>query len=194
MKIITIPHPTLRTQAAPVTKVDRKLQGFLHDLEDTLARKRNPQGVGLAAPQVDVKWRVFVTQLTLSEGADPKLRHFINPEIIDKSSEITFGPDKKEPVLEGCLSIPGIYGPVPRHQWIELKYDLIVGNELVSHREKFADFAARVVQHEQDHLNGILFIDYTEQYDLPLYKENKKTDKLYEIEDELVPAFIAQTK
>src|SRR5258708_1890764 len=99
MKIITVPHHTLRTTAQPVTVVDKKLRQFIHDLEDTLIKKENPRGVGLAAPQVDVKWRVFATQLPttpLSE-TDAVVRHFINPEITDFGKKQTLGPDKQRP-------------------------------------------------------------------------------------------------
>jgi len=206
MKIITVPHPTLRIPAQPVTKVDKKLKIFVKDLEETLKRKNNPRGVGLAAPQVDIKWRIFVTQLPpinsqhdqsgdRPEADEPtELRVFINPEITEHSEAMTLGPDKKEPILEGCLSVPGIWGPVPRWEWVTLTYQSIVNEELVARTEKFQDFAARVVQHEHDHLNGVLFIDYSLEYELPLYKENPKNEKLYEIEAELLPAFVAQTR
>lgn len=198
MKIITVPHPTLRTTAAPVTVVDRKLKAFISNLEDTLFKKTNPKGVGLAAPQVDVKWRIFVTQLTPDGGRESneelaKLRAFINPEIIQHGNKKVLGPQKGKPTLEGCLSIPGLYGPVPRWEKITLKYYVIEDEKLVAKTESFDDFAARVVQHEVDHLNGVLFIDYTLQEDLPLYAENEEGE-LEEIEREFVKALVTQTQ
>lgn len=177
MKIITIPHPTLRGTAKPVSIVDKKLKKFVVDLEKTLAETINPQGVGLAAPQVDTNYRIFATRFDKKD-----LRSYINPEIITHSDDIVLGKEEKDPYLEGCLSIPGIYGPVPRYQWLDLRYQVIENDELVTHEENFTDFSARVIQHELDHLNGILFIDYTLELDLPLYQENKTNKKLEEID------------
>lgn len=199
MKIISIPHPTLRTKAVAVATVDKKLKNFLSDLQKTLATKKNPKGVGLAAPQVDVKWRIFVTQLSAdgkreSESDEPVVpRIFINPEIVDHSSHQTYGPSKEDATLEGCLSIPGIYGPVPRWQKVTLRYDEVINDELRERTAEFQDFAARVVQHEYDHLNGVLFIDYSAEYDLPLYREDPKTEKLQEINDEMIAALIQKS-
>lgn len=176
MKIITIPHPTLRDKAKAVTVVDKKLKKFIVDLEKTLQETKNPKGVGLAANQVDDLHRVFSTHF------DNQLRSFINPKIIDNSDELVLGPDGKEPYLEGCLSIPGIYGPVFRHQWLELEYQSIEEDVLVTQREKFDDYNARVIQHELDHLNGVLFIDHTLEFGLELFQENKTTKKLEEVD------------
>lgn len=176
MKIITIPHPTLRQTAKDIISVDKKIKKFITELEQTLDNTKNPKGVGLAATQVDSLYRVFATHF------DKQLRSFINPEIIEASEELILGPEGKEPYLEGCLSIPGIYGPVYRHQWLELKYQVIENDTLVPHQERFDDYNARVIQHELDHLNGVLFIDHTLRDGLELYQENKKTKKLEEID------------
>ncbi len=195
MKIITVPNPTLRSSTTTVAIVDKKLRQFLNEFGDTLVKKDNPKGVGLAAPQVDVKWQIFATQLPAEPDSEEYLlRTFINPRITDHSEKYTYGGTAKDPTLEGCLSIPGIYGPVPRWQWVDLTYDFISGNELKTTTEHFVDFTARVVQHEQDHLAGILFIDHTVEYDLPLYKEDPQTDKLDELEPEFVMALVEKTK
>lgn len=181
MKIITIPHKTLRATSKPVEVIDKKLHKFIKELQETLRKTKNPQGVGLAAPQVNSLQRIFVTHM------DKQMRTFINPSIAGHSKNIVLGPPKKEAYLEGCLSIPGVYGPVPRYEWVELEYFSIedTQSELVKSVEKFDDYAARVVQHELDHLNGALFIDYTLRFDLPLYQENKKTKKLEEVDPTL---------
>lgn len=197
MKIITVPHPTLRLKAQEITVVDKKLTSFIKNLEETLAKKENPRGVGLAAPQVDTKWRIFATQLNSDGDRDdqqPVLRSYINPRITDHSQNHTFGPDKKDPILEGCLSIPGFYGPVPRWEWVDLTYDYIDGNDLKTTSEHFEAFAARVVQHELDHLDGILFVDYIDQYKLPLYKEDSKTEKLEELEPDFISALVEKSR
>ena len=197
MKIVTIPHPSLRTPASPVTLVDKKLKNFVVELQQILAEKDHPKGVGLAAPQVDVKWRIFATQLSASSDQDAEndyqLRAFINPEIVDHSTHQIYGPNPDDTTLEGCLSIPGIYGPVPRWEKITLRYDEIVGDELQERIAEFRDFAARVIQHEHDHLNGILFIDYVAEYGLPLYQEHPRTKKLIEITQEMVSALLQKS-
>jgi peptide deformylase len=184
VKIITVPHPSLRTVADPITVVDKKLKQLLRDLGKTLIETADPPGVGLAAPQVAVKRRLFATYLPEDESKDSPqhLRVIINPSILDFSDKVIFGPKKDEQRLEGCLSIPHIYGPVPRWQWVEYAFQELVEDELVERRERFADFDARVMQHEYDHLDGILFTDYALKYDLPIFKENPKTEKMEEID------------
>jgi len=174
MQIITVPHQTLRSQAKPVKGVDKKLIKFIENLKTTLANARNPRGAGLAAPQVNKLWRIFTTQLHLDH--QPPLRYFINPIITRHSRKLLLGEtaSSKEVREEGCLSIPKLYGPVPRWQWIELEYWQVVNGTLVKHEEKFSNFFARVIQHETDHLNGVLFTDYSLQYDLPVYREDKQ--------------------
>ena len=184
MKIISAPHQTLRQKAIEVDKVDKKLIQFIDNLEETLRNKDNPKGVGLAAPQVDKKLRIFTTQLSKNDNFDDEssleIRHYINPVITKHAGKQVFGEDKDNPQLEGCLSIPKIYAPVPRWQWVELEFLILENGKLVPQKERFDNFAARVVQHEADHLDGILFTDYALEYELPVYFENKKTGKLEE--------------
>ncbi len=183
MKIITVPHPTLRQVATPVTVVDKKLTEFLKDLEETLLETRNPKGVGLAAPQVDKLKRIFAINIV---EHNRELRSLINPVITDHSQQVTLGPDPEEPYLEGCLSIPGIYGPVPRWEWVELEYQFVKNNELIKKKEQFEDYGARVIQHELDHLDGVLFIDYSLRLNLPLYQEVEGKKKMEEIDKTLL--------
>jgi peptide deformylase len=183
MKIITIPHDTLRQVATAVTTLDKKLIDFIGDLEQTLVETTKPKGVGLAAPQVDRSKRIFTINL---DEHNRDLRSFINPVIVEHSKEKTFGPDEKDPYLEGCLSIPGIYGPVPRWEWLTLEYQVIKGDKFVTEQDDFEDFAARVVQHEFDHLEGVLFTDYSLELDLPIFKENPDRKKMEEIDKSLL--------
>ncbi len=191
MSIITVPHPTLRQVALPIAEVDKKVLQLLEELEVTLASQRRPRGVGLAAPQIDISKRFFATLLpvTNEEDAPTQSRIFINPEITDHSEELVLGTDPEDPVLEGCLSIPGLYGPVPRWGEIQVRYYEVVNGELLEKRSTFSDFPARVFQHEIDHLDGILFTDYSLKYDLPIYKENKVNHKMEEIDPRLVEIF-----
>lgn len=189
MKIITVPHSSLRQVAAPVEAMDQKLKNLVKDLSLTLVHQDNPRGVGLAAPQVDALRRLFATNITEEETSPSRIQIYINPEIIEQSTEIVLGPTPKEDVLEGCLSIPKLYGPVPRHRWVRLQYQVIDGDELTTVVNKYAEFEARVIQHELDHLNGILFTDYSLKYDLPVYQGSSRNDKLEEIDKRVLEAF-----
>jgi len=175
MQIITIPHPTLRQKAETITKVDRKLVSFVENLAKTLASARNPRGVGLAANQVDRKLAVFATALPLDQEKHALPRIYINPQINDRSDSTILGsfPGDKEPFDEGCLSMPRLYGPVPRHAWIKLTFAEILNSELVIKEEFFENVAARVIQHEYDHLQGVLFTDHSLKHGLPVFKEVK---------------------
>jgi peptide deformylase len=184
MKIITVPHPTLRQVAKPIEQIDARVIKLVKELGKTLEEKRNPPGVGLAAPQVDVLLRMFATKV----GPDGDERNqrvpttvFINPVIVKHSPKEVLGPNSREQTLEGCLSIPGLYGPVPRWDWITMQYQLLEGEQLVSQQVAFEGFHARVIQHEYDHLNGILFTDHSLRTGLPIYRDSGK--ELQEIED-----------
>jgi len=196
MKIITAPHPTLRLKAQEVKTFDRKFWQFLQDLEDTLVTQEAPKGVGLAAPQVNKSWQVFVAILA---AKDNKSTFFINPRITAHSKDKILGLSNGEERFEGCLSVPKIYGPVPRYTWVEVEY--LTFNPAKSKsgkilplrkkKEKFTDFDARVIQHEYDHLNGVLFFDHSQKEALPLFVE--KGDAWAEIENRAeVLAFFGQ--
>lgn len=182
MKIITVPHPTLRKKAQPIKTVDKRLIRLVDELQATLSATRNPQGVGLAAPQIDKLERMFAASLPEIGG----MNVYINPVVTAHSKELTFGPDEKDPYLEGCLSIPFIYGPVPRFEWIELEFAVIEDEQLVTYGQRFGDFAARVMQHELDHLDGILFTDYSLQYDLPIYQGKSRSSKMEEVDKSIL--------
>ncbi len=194
MKIITIPHPNLRKITPMVTQVDNQLIKFVTDLENTLENSRNPRGVGLAAPQVDKLLRIFTTNFTPgSNQGEPgnrppgKLRHFINPTIVKTCKrKKVLGVNKNDPDLEGCLSMPGLYGPVPRYRWIELEFQTLENEQLVNHKARFDGFMARVIQHELDHLDGVLFTDYALENELPVYRQSDDGQKLEEIDRKLI--------
>ncbi len=194
MHIITVPHSTLRQQAKTVGAWNGEIDNLLSQLGSTLVNHRNPQGVGLAAPQVDVSLRIFATHLAVdenNESSPSQLRFFVNPVITRHSPKHTFGPQPRQPILEGCLSIPKLYGAVPRWDWVEFEFDTppTGGGDWEHHKERFEGFAARVMQHEFDHLEGLLFTDYTLKYELPIYTENKKTKELEEIDPQVLLAF-----
>jgi peptide deformylase len=163
--IVTVPSEVLRKVATPIEGVNARVLKLLKDMDKVLRSAKDPQGVGLAAPQIGVSERIFMIR---PETKGP-ITTFINPEII-KFSQKTINPHKKDGVYEGCLSIPKHYGPVKRAYSITIKYDFINEGKLESTEEVFSGFPAHVIQHEMDHLNGILFIDRILEQNSKLYK------------------------
>ncbi|HOT58158.1 MAG TPA: peptide deformylase [Spirochaetia bacterium] len=141
MDIYTLGEQVLRNKAEPVLKFDSKLVETLESMVVTMHRAR---GIGLAAPQVGISQRFFVVQLE-----NEKPLYFINPEIISTSSE-------KILYEEGCLSIPGVYAEIERSS-------ALVVQALNEKGKRFtleaSGLLARVIFHENDHLDGVLFID-----------------------------------
>ena len=151
--VLRIGHPLLRSCAEEVPDDwfgSQRLQQLIDDLFDT---KLACSGAGLAAPQIDEPWRIFVVGMGHNPrypDADPlPERVLINPVIKSIGHDLT-------PGWEGCLSVPGLRGEVERWQSILLKWQ---DREGASHSEELHDFHARVVQHEKDHLDGVLFPD-----------------------------------
>ena len=182
MKIIEVPNPKLRQVSKPIEELTPQLLKFIEDLETALRNKTDPEGVGLSAPQVGQNIRLFSTYL--GDDNSRTIRTYINPQITRTSERMTLGPNPKKPFLEGCLSIPLIYAPVERHHWIKLKFSQIdpKNGQLFTRTKRFESFPARVIQHELDHLDGILFTDHTTKQGLPIYKEGG--EKLIEISPE----------
>jgi peptide deformylase len=184
MKIVIAPHKVLRQKAKEVEVFDKKFFTFAKELAKTLLEKENPRGVGLAAPQVNKSWRVFVAVLgeKNQESERPELEFFINPRLTKFSPRQILGAMDGSERFEGCLSIPLFYGPVPRYEWVEVEYQSLDLRELqkkgqaqiLNKMARFADFDARIVQHEYDHLEGILFTDYTLKNNLPIYVTDQK--------------------
>ena len=184
-KIVTAPNSVLRTRSVDFILPDQLelAQKHLRNLRDTLLPDQQSIGVGLANPQVGKNARLFLTLFpessnaentdypTDAEAQNSSLSAYLNPEIIDRSDTFTFGPNAKEPILEGCLSIPDFFGPVPRHDWVTLRY---LSPSQEERTQTFRGFAARVIQHEYDHLEGMLFTDYLLQHQLPLYHRNRR--------------------
>jgi peptide deformylase len=182
LKLITVPNPLLRQKSLPIEKLDQTALAFIHNLGETLVHTNNPPGVGLSAVQVGQLLRVFCTYLppdyrleSLKDDDDPQeLKVFINPKIVAKSKEMTLGNDPDQPALEGCLSVPALYGPVPRHQQVTVAYQTLENEQIVEKTDVFENFYARVIQHEYDHLDGILFTDYTKKDHQNLYFDQGK--------------------
>jgi peptide deformylase len=155
LPIRAVPDPILRQKSKRVRAIDSSIQRLIGNMIETM---HAASGVGLAAPQVGVPLRVIV--IGIPEGEDITL---INPEIVRRTGERL--------VTEGCLSIPGYFGEVKRAQSVRVKGRDLSGKEI---RIKAEELLAQALEHEIDHLNGVLYIDHLES-----------TDKLYKIEPEV---------
>lgn len=155
MKILTTPNPLLHRTALPVEKLDRKLIQQIADMKVTLKSAKDPEGVGLAAPQVGINRRLFIVTF---KGV-PEI--FINPILSNFSQATLKDVHRKEKSrwIEGCLSVPRLWGFVDRPYSVEIDYLTPVGETLEERHRKLEDVDASYVQHENDHLNGILFTD-----------------------------------
>ena len=145
-EILTEPNSTLRQKSLKVDKVDEDLQGLMNDMVETMYAA---PGIGLAAIQVGVPKRVIVLDISQKEGIK-KPMYFVNPEIINKS-------ENKATYEEGCLSVPGQFAEIDRPESCHIKY-LDYNGEPKELKAK--GMLATCIQHEMDHLEGILFIDY----------------------------------
>ena len=140
-KIITAGNPDLKRKALPVTAFDKKLKFIISDMKKTLYEAN---GVGLAAPQIDLNIRVFV-----ADDGESGFEAYVNPVWEPVGNETNVD-------TEGCLSVPGYVGLVERYTTVRIKYQDV----RVKKKQKVATgLLARCIQHETDHLNGILFIE-----------------------------------
>ena len=147
LKIVKYGDKTLRTPSKEVAKISKKIQKLLDDMLDTLYKN---DGVGLAAPQVGENLRIFI--IDVSDPKDPpNPMVFINPKIIKKSGAINS--------YEGCLSFPSMYTNVRRYENVTVKALNHLGKPFVI-EGKDGSLLARALQHEFDHLDGVLFIDH----------------------------------
>ncbi|NQU88744.1 MAG: peptide deformylase [Mariniphaga sp.] len=144
-------EPILRKKAKPV---DKNFEGFEEFMKNMWETMYYADGVGLAAPQVGKSLRVFVIDASMGAEEEPELKDFkkafINPEIIEISGE-------KWLMNEGCLSLPEIREDVSRPEFVTIRYH---DENFEEHTETFKGYASRIIQHEFDHLEGVLFIDY----------------------------------
>ena len=143
--IITIPDPVLRKVAAPVPEITDGIRQLLTDMAETMY---DAPGIGLAAPQINISQRLIV--MDCGKDETPELFKMINPEIINRSDELAV-------LEEGCLSIPDQTADVERPAVVGVRYTDIAGDEK---RLTCEGLLAACVQHEVDHLDGVLFIDH----------------------------------
>lgn len=145
--ILIHPDPRLKKVCAPVSDVSDELRALADDMLETMY---HAPGIGLAAPQVGVMDRLLVMDCVKEENETPRPMVLINPEIVASS-------DEKNVYEEGCLSIPEQFAEVTRPKLVDVRWMDLDGNE---QQETFDGLWATCVQHEIDHLNGKLFIDY----------------------------------
>jgi len=147
-RILVYPEACLKQVAKPIKIFDESLKDLVQDMLDTMY---DAPGVGLAAPQIGVSLRVAVTDVDWKkEGEERKHKVWVNPEFTWKS-------DETEVTEEGCLSLPEIYADVERPNAVRLRWFDLQGKQ---HEEDFDGFQAIALQHEFDHLDGKVFIDY----------------------------------
>jgi len=182
LKIVAAPNPVLSDIAKPILKVDAGVLKVIAEMKKTLEGTTDPKGVGLAAPQVDKSLRIFVAKPT--DNSD--ILVFINPEIVQRSLEVDYvkrpkkAGKKASKKLEGCLSLPNIWGPVLRSSSLTLSF---MDEQGVQHEQKFSNFLATIIQHETDHLNGVLFPKRVLEQKGILYKSHKNEKNEDEFEE-----------
>lgn len=184
--IVQTPNPVLITPTQKVNKIDKTIREIVSLMKKTLTDSDNPKGVGLAAPQIGIPLSIFITR----PKETSTMEVFINPEITwrsknlaeinrEKSSKPSIKKDRK---LEGCLSINNVWGHLRRPDKVRLKY---MNMEGAWEENEFSGFMATIIQHETDHLSGILFTQRVLEQKEKLYKieeDEKEKEKLVEIE------------
>ncbi|HEX4952873.1 MAG TPA: peptide deformylase [Thermoanaerobaculia bacterium] len=149
LPIVRLGHPALRTAARPLDPSQLGSEGIQNLIDDMIETMRSAGGVGIAAPQLGVELQVFVYEAGDGEGSGIPLTVAVNPLVTPQQGELVYD-------WEGCLSIPDLRGLVPRHPAVKLSGLDRQGRPF---ERTAADFEARIIQHENDHLNGIVFLD-----------------------------------
>lgn len=168
LKIVTIPNPVLRQTSKPVSKIDKKIRQLVDSMVDLIGNGPDGTrvGAGLSAIQAGKPLRLFVVY-----PPEGDIIVFVNPQIVERSKTCISGvPHGKQRYYEGCLSVPGFYAILKRPKTIKIRYLDLDGN---NHEEKYSDFMACVIQHEYDHLDGILFIDRAKEQNAEIISEQE---------------------
>lgn len=175
-KIVTAPNEVLSKKAKEFDFLNNKkaLPKILEEMEEALLTASDPKGVGLAAPQIGISLAIFMTKPTDKS----KISVFINPLVLE-TDELEKKRKKGVKKLEGCLSLPDIWGEVLRSPSVKISYFDKNGNLII---KKFSGFMATIVQHEIDHLNGVLFPKHVLEQKGKLYKsyKNKKGEDVFD--------------
>lgn len=163
LPIVTYDDDVLREKARPVEENTEEIQSFIDNLFETMY---NSNGVGLAAPQVGSLLRIFVTDadsMMEDSGEEPVGKMaFINPKIVEKKGDLVT-------IEEGCLSIPEVTDKVKRPEFIKVEY---LDRDFTPQVLEVGGWMSRVIQHEYDHLEGVLFIDYLSTFRKRMHKSD----------------------
>ncbi len=177
LKLVTYPHPILRHKSKPIVRVDGELQNLVQQMFEIMYEFR---GVGLAANQVNLPIRLFIA----NPSGDPEEKEqemvFLNP-VINR-------PKGSEEAEEGCLSLPGINAPIKRSKSLHVNAYSLSGTEIAGEVD---GFLARIIQHELDHLDGVLFIDrLSDEIARPLVEDIQKLERRFAEgrEQKLIPS------
>lgn len=183
LPIVKAPNDVLSATAAEIKTVDASMLRLIADMKETLLGTHDPEGVGLAAPQVGKSVQLFIAKPT------KKAPFFvcINPKMVSESEtmqELGRPKRSKAPAkLEGCLSLQDVWGTVRRHATVTIQYQLITENsQLITKKQTFTGFLATIIQHEMDHLQGVLFPKRVFEQQGKLYKshKDKKNEDVFE--------------
>ena len=170
MKIITTPDARLREKSTKVSKIDDEILGIIADMRKLSLdwEKDHPfeLSAAMAAPQMGVNKRIIIIREDMENKKNATFTALINPEVIKAEGKVKTD-------FEGCLSVPSIYGMVPRATKVRVKAKLEDGTEV---RIKATDELARTLLHEIDHLNGVLFIDHIKDVKDAFYEMDNKGD------------------
>jgi len=169
--VVLYPNPILRKKIGEIKEVDDKLILEIKRLKKKLIGEKNKCLGGLAAVQIGIERRFF----GIKDQENKKVMIYINPKVrcIGNKSyfKLTYEDGKVSDFLEGCFSFPGVFGMVKRYGEIEMEYEVLKGNKLEKKTERFLGYEAIVRQHESDHLDGVVFVDYIKKDGGKLYRE-----------------------
>lgn len=157
MKIVHYPDPILKKKSEEIEEINDEIKSIANEMIEEMYKA---DGVGLAGPQVGISKQIIIVNHTANRGDEVV---YINPKILQKKG--------REIGEEGCLSFPGISGNVTRATWIKVNAKLLSGEEVTFEAK---DFMARVLQHEIDHLNGVLFVEKIQPAEKVIVKKQLK--------------------
>ena len=170
MNIITVPDPRLRKKSKKVNHITDETQEIISQMINASLEweKQHPYelSAAIAAPQLGINQRIIIIRDDLEDKTNTNFTAFIDPEVIKADGKIITD-------YEGCLSVPFIYGLVPRHSKLRIKAKLINGTEI---RLKATDSLARTLAHEIDHLDGILFVDHIKDHSQAFFELDQDGD------------------
>jgi len=172
MEIIKAPNPVLSQNAKPVSVITKNILDLIEEMKTILLVARDPEGVGLAAPQIGKSLQIFIAK---PANASP-IAVFINPKVTaiqQTTNKKQQTAQKSNSQLEGCLSLQNIWGSVKRSPKVAITY---LDEKGITHQKTISGFLAIIIQHEYDHLHGILFPKRVLEQKGKLYKSKKDKD------------------